>query len=399
MNTILNPKALLCAFGVIGFLGTHGRTGADGSTALISNALESPNPYNLPGTHSALHKTFTGLPPVDFIISMLVLFWWETIDGSHPATSAIGLYFLGQLLPCIVITYLNALRGNKPSLVKPTLWLTLFQIGSVGATSFIWALAYTMRSPTTHAILEPQVLQISSLISCLDYAWLLVPALLLGYVLPAFLMGLPPTLVSNTFTQYALAAWNMYPAVVSVLLYLLRTVFARFIRRPAAEHGESTLVKAKSPTREAETSHLHAVRVTTIATLVLSSTMHLFIVGLSITTLLFPSIFKPAYVNELSPRAIFIPPVAPGPRALTPGDGVRGFLLWDQVAGYSTVLLVVLLELRGALKAAQGLGSKAPTPSAWIIGALGVGLSLVLGPGSACLVASWARDEILFGNW
>lgn len=118
MNTILNAKTLLCALGVVGFLGTHGRTGADGSTALITEALDSPTPYDLPGTHFALRKTFTGIPPVDFIIRMLVLFWWETIDGSHPTTSAIGLYFLGQLLPCIVVTYLNALRGNKPSLVK-----------------------------------------------------------------------------------------------------------------------------------------------------------------------------------------------------------------------------------------------------------------------------------------
>lgn len=282
---------------------------------------------------------------------------------------------------------------------RPTLWLTLFQIGSVGATSFIWALVYTFGSPTAQASIEPQVLQSSSLISSLDYAWLLVPALALGYALPAFLMALPPTLVSNTFTQYALAAWNMYPAVVLALLYLLHAVSGRFIRRPAAERGASIPAEAKTPTKQAATSHLRAVRAISMIALIFSSTMHLFIVGISTTTLVFPAIFQPAYLNELSPRAIFLPPVAPGPQALTPGDGTRGFLLWDQVAGYSTVLVVMLLELRGAFKAAHGLGSKASTPSAWIIGTLATGLSLVLGPGSACLVASWARDEILFGNW
>ncbi|PLB49060.1 hypothetical protein P170DRAFT_475386 [Aspergillus steynii IBT 23096] len=163
------------------------------STALISEALDSPNPNILPGTRFALRRTFTGLrSPVDYILGMLVLFWWETIDGSHPATSTIGLY-----------------------------------------------------------------------------------------------------------------------------------------------------------------------------------------------------------VKELSPGSIFLPPVGPGPQALTPGDGVRGFLLWDQVAGYSTVLVVVLLEFRSAFAASRGFrGNKASTLSAWIIGAVGVGLSLVLGPGCACLIGSWTRDEI-----
>jgi hypothetical protein len=119
MNNILNWKTVFCALGLVGFWGTHGRSGADGSTALISEALESPTPYFLPGTQSALVKTFTGFQsPIDYILRLLVLFWWEAVDGSHPTTSTISLYFLGQLLPCITIIYLNALRGNKPSLVK-----------------------------------------------------------------------------------------------------------------------------------------------------------------------------------------------------------------------------------------------------------------------------------------
>jgi len=117
MNNIA-AKVVVCVSGLVGTLGIHGRARADGSTALLLEALDSPTPYILPGTDSILTSTFTGFKPLDYILRLLVLFWWETLDGSHPDTSAIGLYFLGQLLPCIVIVYLDALRGEKPSLVK-----------------------------------------------------------------------------------------------------------------------------------------------------------------------------------------------------------------------------------------------------------------------------------------
>lgn len=117
MNNIA-AKVVVCVIGLVGTLRIHGRARADGSTALLLEALDSPTPYILPGTDSILTSTFTGFKPLDYILRLLVLFWWETLDGSHPDTSAIGLYFLGQLLPCIVIVYLDALRGEKPSLVK-----------------------------------------------------------------------------------------------------------------------------------------------------------------------------------------------------------------------------------------------------------------------------------------
>ncbi|KAI9042446.1 uncharacterized protein KD926_005525 [Aspergillus affinis] len=204
----------------------------------------------------------------------------------------------------------------------------------------------------------------------------------------------------------------MYPLPVLALLYLLRATFApvlaRIIPRSAAEHNSSSLktgtntrAENKAPTTGGVNAfHLYAVQATAILTLVINSAIHLFIVGLSISTLLFPSIFHPSYVNEFRPSSLFLPPLAPGPKALTPGDGVRGFLLWDHVVTYSTVLVVVCLELRNAFNAVQGAGSnKTLKLSAWSIGSIGLVISLVMGPGSACLVASWARDEILFGNW
>ncbi|KAL3468955.1 hypothetical protein BJX99DRAFT_268818 [Aspergillus californicus] len=405
----LSTKAVLCALGLLGIWGTHGHTRADGSTALLLEGLESPT-YLLPGTQSALRKSFTGFQAFDDIIRMLVLFWWETLDGSHPTTSTIGLYFLGQALPCILIVYLNALRGEKPSLVKPTLWLLLFQVGSIGATSFIWALVYIIGSPTVQCNISFDALRHSSTISDQVYVWLLLPALALGYALPAFLMSIPssssadtPALVSNMFQQYAIAVWNMYPLVVLVLVYVLRPVLSTLVpsRATAVKKSPSSKTDAHPTGRRGK---LTALRTTNITALIFSTAMHISIVGISLSTILFPTIFRPAYINHLSPASIFLPPLASGSQALTPGDGVRGFLLWDQVASYATILVVVLGEFREVVRAVKvqgqggGGGTWASLLSSWtgIVGVVGV--SLVLGPGSACLVVSWMRDEILFGD-
>lgn len=118
MANLIQAKSLLCLLGVVGLLGTWGRTAADGSSELLTQALDSATPQMLPGTEAPLLRTYTGVQPIDYILTMLVLFWWEVADGSHPATSAISLYYLGQLVPAAIITYTNALRGPNPSLMR-----------------------------------------------------------------------------------------------------------------------------------------------------------------------------------------------------------------------------------------------------------------------------------------
>lgn len=104
-------QSLLYVLGVVGTLGTWGRTAADGTLGHILHALHGADPYILPGTHSALIRNFTGVFLIDYLLDVLVVFFWEAVDGSHPATSTIGIYFLGQLFPIIVWNYLENARA------------------------------------------------------------------------------------------------------------------------------------------------------------------------------------------------------------------------------------------------------------------------------------------------
>lgn len=75
----LHPQAmqsLLYILGLVGFLGTWGRTTADGTLGHLLHALYGADPYILPGTQSALIRKFTGLFPVGYLLDMLVVFFW-----------------------------------------------------------------------------------------------------------------------------------------------------------------------------------------------------------------------------------------------------------------------------------------------------------------------------------
>ncbi|OTA96525.1 hypothetical protein M434DRAFT_67370 [Hypoxylon sp. CO27-5] len=320
-HTLGPAKAALYILGLVGTLGTWGRTVADGTLVHLYTALHGGSSYILPGTEYALKTSFTGIYwPIDYLLDVLVIFFWESVDGSHPDSSAIGIYFLGQLFAILVPFYVNHLRGgNGPSIVTPN------------------------------------------------------RSLLVGYAAPAVLMGIPsPGIVSNSFQQWAVVTWNVFPLTVMVL-------FKAF-----AGTG------SPSDQRHVHDAGLHSVRTTYAITFALSFAMHVAIVTLSIITVLFPAIFDPSYRQYFSPASLFIPPLSIEPTK-TVGDGIRSFFLWDQLGGYGVVLLVQLVQLRNAAyitgKQFNWLNAIASTAFA----------SLIVGPGSTAVLINWWHDELLLG--
>lgn len=207
---------------------------------------------------------------------------------------------------------------------------------------------------------------------------LILPALVFGYVVPAICMALPsPRVVTEHFQQLAVVTWNLYPLLVLVILKVLGGFAPMFSSRPNDQ-------PAKSPQE-----HLRIMRLVNCASLVMSSAIHTGISALSISTVLFPILFNARYAQELNPASLVLPPISIT-QGRTVGDGVRSFLLWDQVFAYSVVILVGMLQLRTAALA------RGHTATWTKLLGLAVVISCVAGPGSAYLALSWLRDEILF---
>ncbi|KAI0857766.1 hypothetical protein F4860DRAFT_527569 [Xylaria cubensis] len=102
---------VLCTLSLLGSLQLWGRAAMDGTLEHLFYALHGPMPYNLPSTRSLLKESFTGMYwPFDYLLNILVVFFWEVADGSHPDASAVGIYFLGQYLAVLLIFYLDSCR-------------------------------------------------------------------------------------------------------------------------------------------------------------------------------------------------------------------------------------------------------------------------------------------------
>lgn len=263
----------------------------------------------------------------------------------------------------------------------------MFQIFSLGVAGFIWALSYIISSPTvlkSRNAVPLEVLQhVSTLSSPALVKFLLLPAIVLGYLVPAVLMGIFSSSAGSMAHQTAIGAWNMYPLLILPILCVLRAVFSSY---PVFSTGTSPSTPKKV--------HVHAVRAVNFPAILFSSAMHFAVVAVSLVTVLFPAVIHPAYLTELHPSAIFVPPLAL-PKATTPGGGVKGFLLWDQLVAYLVVMVVVTLELQSVWTATQRTESFCWS---WYFTAL-LMTSVLLGPGTACLIVSWLRDEMLFGGW
>ncbi|KAI9369637.1 hypothetical protein BJX61DRAFT_536280 [Aspergillus egyptiacus] len=374
--SISGLKPALYALVALGTFSTWGRTVLDGSLAHLLTAMHGSKPYLLPGTEAPLRTRIIGIYwPVDYLLDILIVFFWEAVDGSHPGTSAIGIYFLAQYFSVLTGFYIDGLRQGQSAKItsfRVMLWVLLFQLTAIASTGPFWALWYLASSPLVTDGLSLNELRNKSHAPA-GHILLVLPGLLLGYVVPAVAMTLPsPDLVSNNFQQLALVAWNIFPVFVYLVMQALHMVLPQ--------------IEPCSP----KTRNRTAIRIVHGTSLILSFAFHAGIVTLSLTTLLFPNLWRGETISQFHPASLFVPPVAVT-AARTVGDGVRSFFLWDQVFGYTIGILVAWLQLRAVLVARKMDGDWA-----WPKVLLGiVAGAVVAGPGSVCGGINWIRDELL----
>ncbi|KAL2171726.1 hypothetical protein VTG60DRAFT_1723 [Thermothelomyces hinnuleus] len=395
-------------FWVLGVLGaslTWGRTASDGTVGHLLEILHGS--HALPGSDTPLLDRFSGIPPLDYLLRTLVVFFWEAIDGSHPDVTATAIYFVGQLFPIIIAIYLDGLRrANGSSLAGPTIWFFVFGAAAIGASGAAWALAYTAASSlTTSPSASADDLRRGSLVDSPRAAALLLPATVLGYVVPVILMGLPsPTVVSDEFRQWSIVLWNTFPLLMLVIVAAAKRVLEATVP-PSSSSGSAS--DNKPPAR----AHLRVVRWVAAVSAAVGFALHVAVATVSVSTALFPALFNDKHARAIAPRALAAPPLSL-PRGDTVGDGIRAFMYWDQAVGYSLVLLVFLAQLRNALRAVSVSAPPSGSASAsayersgrtwtwtWTgLVAASAASSLLLGPGTTVIAASWLRDEVLFGQ-
>lgn len=147
----------------------------------------------------------------------------------------------------------------------------------------------------------------------------------------------------------------------------------------------------RSQSREPCEQRLVTIRIVNGVSLFFSLAVHLGLISMSLTTVLFPALWAPQALLALHPASLAIPPVAIV-RGATVGDGIRSFFIWDQVFGYAVVILVAVLQLQTVLTA---VGRRLNQRQLLAILAGGIILG---GPGSTYLGLNWMRDEVVLDS-
>ena len=90
----------------------------NGTTKYMSH-IRDVGPRLLPGTTEPLKTTYTGVRAIDYQFTVLTLFFWEVVDGSHPAASLFGFHFATQVACGWGLLMLEGLRpGHRWTLIS-----------------------------------------------------------------------------------------------------------------------------------------------------------------------------------------------------------------------------------------------------------------------------------------
>lgn len=376
------------AHGLLAIAFVWGRMAGDGTFALLQDATDNEH-FQLPGTETALPKSFTGIGPVDQSLRSLIILFWGAVDGSSPATTAASIYFAGQIFPMAVAMYVDGLRaGNGSGLVKTSLWFELIGVAALGCVGPIWGATYTRSSPAaTPSSSTPESLRAASLVTSPRAAVLLLPALTITYLGPLVLMGSSSPIV----VQWAIVAWNLFPVGLVALVKSTEMLSSALI--PSHQTSAASGPDQKHFFHIQKQAHLGAVRWLGALSVVFGFAVHVAVSAVSLATVLFPRLFRQEHVRGLDPVSLLTPPLALTEVSVV-NDGVLGFVKWDQFFGFSVVIVVYLAQLQKALsctrKAAEGYYGW------WKCGFFAAISSLVLGPGTTIMGVSWLRDEILY---
>lgn len=256
-----------------------------------------------------------------------------------------------------------------------------FQMAAIGSIGWMWALLFVSWSPTASSTISRDALKRAS-IGDSGLLPVILPALILGFIVPSIVMCFPsPTIVSNSFQQWAVVAWNVFP----LLVYGFLKIFSGAVSLSRKRDSPNSKVASNSTF----TQHLSIIRLANSVALAVGFSIHVLVMGLAICTSLFPVLFDTKYVDSFGFGSLFIPPLSVS-QGGTVGDGIRSFFLWDQVGGFSVVIITLTTQLRTALRASGRTFHWFKAIAACAI------VSLIAGPGSACILISWLRDEILF---
>ncbi|OGE52758.1 hypothetical protein PENARI_c009G11600 [Penicillium arizonense] len=339
----------------------------NGLDELGKRAVESGK---LPSINEPLRSVYTGVEPVDKLLTLLTTFFYPSLDGSNPGLLLHSIGFSGTFGAAWTLVVLESWRkGNTGTIVAyPMIFGLAAQVLTFAfATPLICALqlgcSITARRPHADNIRVPR-----AVLAALPLIFVV------GFMVPTNIMVLPaPAVIPVDVKQIAIAMWHPWPGYVSIL-----TTVAYFILSPFFSDNQR--------------ASMSSLRWVYAFAFINASLSHLVSWIVSLATVIVPSLFADHVLETLHPANVFAIPLPwSGLTVDNVGDGVHVFLRWDYLIGSAGILLWAI-QLYTVAHKQLGVVS-------WVSFLFKVTLlTALVGPAGTAVELVWERDELVFSE-
>ncbi|KAL8658587.1 MAG: hypothetical protein Q9202_007516 [Teloschistes flavicans] len=333
--------------------------------------IRNNGPHLLPYTDGApLKKMYTGIAAVDYQLTVLILFFYNVVDGSHPGACLQAYHFVGQTFAGYGLLVLESLRyGNESKIISfITIWGFAFQNADFAVIIPLFCAAHLATSPTISFRKQRDFLLDQMKLTSLPYS------MAIGLLLPTIAAALhAPSVVSHERKQTLMAIWQAFPIWVGVSQWSIASV--------------RSLLGNKSSTGKPQISTVKSMRTIYAILLTFAVVTRISTWAVSISATLFPSLFAPDIVSSLTPSAVFKPlSASPSVKVPSIAAGSLQLLQYDEMVGAAAMVVwstALYLSASGRKE-----------PGEWMsLIAKGVAIEALAGPQGFAVVAIWARDE------
>ncbi|KAL4905491.1 hypothetical protein BDW74DRAFT_152712 [Aspergillus multicolor] len=333
----------------------------------------------LPASDAALRQIYTGIAPLDRLLTILVVFFWPLTDGSNLSLLVHGIGFSGAFGSIWVLVTLESWRkGNAWKLVAFPMVFGL--VAQAMTIAFAAPLYFAIQLFTSSTAIKPTAENIRVPRAVLNAIPL---AFVVGYLVPTNLMLIPVSeIVTTDLKQILVSLWQPWPAYISILLTLAYLAFSPSITNDRTVEGSRATLRS-----------LRWVYAFAFANTALT---HIISWIIPLATVAVPLIFKKEFLQPLHPLVVFDVPKPWGAPVIVEnvGAGVHAFLRWDYIISSTATLVWALSLYRAAHRVVYG---RIQSGCVDLLVKVAVLVTLT-GPVGAAVELLWERDELVLSN-
>ncbi|KAL4947030.1 hypothetical protein BDW69DRAFT_179164 [Aspergillus filifer] len=347
----------------------------NGANKLVKESIASGK---LPGSDAPLRKVYTGVEPLDEVLTLLTFFFWPTTDGSNVSLLVHSIGFSGTFGSAWVLVSVEAWR--KGNAWKVVAFPMVFGLAAQVLTfAFATPLYCTLQLLTSVTAVKPTAENIRVPRAVLNA----IPIVFfVGYMVPTAALLIPVSeKVDADLKQIFIALWQPWPAYISILLTTVHVVFSRFTSNDNNVEGGG----------RATLSSLRWVYAFAFAHTAIN---HIISWTIPLASVAAPWLFKREHLDALHPSVVFdIPKPWEAPALVeNVGAGVHAFLRWDYIIGSAGVLVWATSLHHTAQRAVYGRSGYG-----WLFVKVAA-LAALAGPVGAGVELLWERDELIINE-